>query len=178
MAENRRSEGQLVTLYVTALSNIANGTPIAVGSGSAGATTNTGLAFTLGRSTTGFSSTAQPGYHFVGVLDEDISAGDCPISVWTKGVFEFTSTTDTTTAAYCVGNPVFADSGTHVMMGAAQTCDAAIGSLVSWNKTVTGVKTLVKINPARWRWTYFESARAANPTGTASPALSFPIVLH
>ena len=113
------------------------------------------------------------GYHFVGITDENYSAGDCPVTVWTKGVFRLQSTVDENSATNLhAGHPVFADSGMVVNIGRASvTGDIAIGSIVS--RPISGTSTWldVKINPAMFRWSVFAGA---GPTASANPVFAFP----
>jgi len=88
MSENLRSEGKIVLLEnVTAASNMIAGTLV----GASGT-----LIYSLTSGTTGFAATATLNYGFIGILDDDISAGDAPISVITEGVFEFGLAGDST----------------------------------------------------------------------------------
>ena len=74
MAENRKSEGLLVTLqFCTAISAIPAGTPLALKTG-------TNNIYTLGLSVTGLTNTANLGGQFIGISDADISAGESSCS--------------------------------------------------------------------------------------------------
>jgi len=165
MAENRRSEGRLVTLqFCTAASNIPAGTPLAVASA-------TSLVYTLGLSTTGFGMTAGMGSYFVGISDEDLSAGDSPVTVWVEGVFELTASSAWTTAY--VGAAVMADSGRVCTVGALMSGQAPIGSYIKANATVeaSGRTILVKIRPAVWNWSTYnvQSNLTSGLQGTTFP---------
>ncbi len=150
MVEQRKSEGKLVTLEnVTAASNIASNTMIAV-SGS--------LVYTLSSGTTGFGNTATMGYSFVGILDESISAGQSPITVWTEGVFQIPLATASTSGNLYPGQPVWAtDSGTHGQEVGTPGVDGdmSIGTLVgmtTWGSTAS-TPVMVKIRPGGFNWT-------------------------
>ena len=166
MSENRRSEGILVTLTnVTAASNLNGGDPIAV-------LTGTNQIFTLGLSTTGFSCTALAGFHFLGILDQDVSAGEQSIPVWTEGVFELVFSSALTTAY--IGTPVFPDSGTVVSDGT--TGQGSVGTVVGL-RTVgeqSGQRADVKINPLAYRFDRYVPAN----TASAVFGVSWPIITH
>jgi hypothetical protein len=175
--ENRVSEGALVTYEnCTALSNIAAGTPVAlVSAAAAGGGT---IVTTLGETVAGMSSTALLGYHFIGVLDEAISANQTDITVWTKGVFQFDTSTSSLDANFVIGNPVWADSGTTVLVGAGTgTGDLAIGTIVGFNTgaaAATGLDVLVKINPGVYRWGIWNEGIAAATSASAPESLCWP----
>jgi hypothetical protein len=102
------------------------------------------------------SATAGLGHHFIGITDEDVSAGQCPINVWIEGVFELTASSAWTTAY--VGHPVFPDSGKVCIQQAAavSTGDAPIGSYIPFRSgEVSGRTILVRINPMVWRHNTF-----------------------
>src|SRR3990167_8719252 len=112
MPENRLSEGSRVTLAnATAASNIDAGTMVAVNTGA-----NT--IYTFAREVTGLSATGGGiGCRFIGVLDDNVSAGQSPIVVWTDGVFEFQLATAISTAVF-VGMPVYGPlSGAGIRVG-------------------------------------------------------------
>jgi predicted RecA/RadA family phage recombinase len=152
MSENRRSEGKLVSLqFCTAASNIPAGTPL-------GILTATNNVYTLGNTPVGFSCTANIGGHFIGIADEDISAGQSIFSVWVEGVFELTASSAWTTAY--AGDPVMGDSGMVVVNAGSYTGQAPIGSYIPCpgspvNGEVSGRAVLVKIDPVMWRWATF-----------------------
>ena len=169
MGETRTSEGKLVTLeFCTALSNIAAGTPVALITG----TTTIG---TLGLTVAGVSATAPLGHQFVGVLDESVSAGQTPITVWTEGVFKFTMSSAATLASIQPGWPVAADSGT-VVTTPVVTGDQTIGTLVTqyagW--AATGSRTVeVAISPSMWRWDRYVPANTASAVfGNSTPYIT------
>jgi len=145
MAENRRSEGTLVTMqFCTAMSNIPAGTPL-------GILTATNQVFTLGHDPAGFSCTGNLGGHFIGIADMSISAGQAIFGVWTEGVFELTASSAWTTAY--VGHPVTGDSGT-VVTTVHVIGTPPIGSYIgAGTGERSGRTVLVRINPAMWRWT-------------------------
>lgn len=142
--ETRRSEGRLVTLqFCTAASNIPAGTPLAVMSA-------TSLIYTLGLSTTGFGASGGIGLYFAGISDEDLSAGDSPVTLWVDGVFELTASSAWTTAY--VGDAVMPDSGKVVAITPI-TGNASIGSYIpAGTGERSGTTVLVKIKPAIWNW--------------------------
>jgi hypothetical protein len=162
--ENRRSEGRLVTLqFCTAASNIPAGTPLACASASS-------TIYTLGASTTGFGMSGGMDSYFIGISDQDLSAGQSPVTVWVEGVFELTANSAWVTAY--VGNAVFADSGKVVAMVGKASGICPIGSYIpAGTGERSGRTVLVKINPCVWRWsTYSQSAnQASGIQGTAFP---------
>jgi len=170
LRSNNNTDGLLTLTECTAASNIAAGTPVALLTGS-------NMIYTLGDSTPGFSCTALMGHHFIGITEEDYSAGDSPITVWTEGVFKMytlagcsaTNTTNTLCQA------VFADSGRVAQVGHATTTgDAAIGTLVIPAASGSASWFGVKINPAMWR----RMAYMPNScTATSNAALGFPKIV-
>jgi len=173
MAEPMKNDslGGLVTLLnSTAASNMVAGTLVAIG-------TATNTVWTLGANITGLVCSALAGYHFVGVTDTDYSAGDCPVTVFTEGVFRmYTASTGISATNLYPGQAVFAGEGTGngriVMVGLAVTTgDMAIGTVVGRPNSGSSSWCDVKINPARWRWA---SALQNTPTATANPVLGFP----
>lgn len=165
MSENRRSEGTLVTLmFCTAASNIPAGTPLACGSA-------TSLVYTLGLTTTGFGMTGNIGGYFIGISDQDLSAGQSPITVWTEGVFELTASSAWTTAY--IADAVSPDSGkvctvTHV------TGTRPLGSYIpAGTGERSGRTILVKINPAVWDWNTLGLANISGTGGSHDGAM-FP----
>lgn len=186
--ENRKSEGVMVTLErVTALSNLYAGDMVALQT----VTGRQDSICSLALDATGvISASALIGYHFVGVLDEDFSAGAGltgrqTVNVWTKGVFKFRCDSGITTAAAYIGCPVWAatTSGRNIFVTTpGQTADAPIGTLVSrplqdgpTARSFTGQAWVdVKINPAVWRWT--KLYRMTTTTATQACGFCFPPV--
>lgn len=173
--EYRLSEGKLLCLdKCTAASNIPAGTPV-------GFLSATRTIYTLGAATTGLDNTALMGYHFIGITDKNYSANECPVSVWTEGVFNMVLSSDTVSADCEAGWPVFANSGIVINAGTGNTSDAAIGTLLSRPAEVTaagGVQVKVKINPAVYRWTTYLGAPGPGgtyATGTQASPLCWPI---
>jgi len=168
------SEGKLLTFdKCTAASNIPAGTPIAY-------LTATTTLYTLGEDPAGFSSTALMGFHFVGITDKSYSANECPVSVWTEGVFNMILSSATVSGDCEAGWPVWGESGV-VVSCTGGTSDAAIGTLVSRPAEVTGVggvQVKVKINPAVYRWTTWAGVNgpgSAVVTATQASPLCWPI---
>ena len=170
MAEQRKSEGRLVTLEnVTAASNITAGQMVAV-SGT--------LLYTLSSATNGFGDTATQGYHFVGILDESVSAGQSPITVWTEGVFLLPLNSAATSGNINIGQPVWAISGTNQVGTPGSNGDMSVGSLVgiqggTWQNTAAG-RVYVKIRPGGFNWTIAATAglSATAPLPGAYPPLA------
>jgi len=167
LRSNNNTDGLLTLTECTAASNIPAGTPVALLTGST-------MIYTLSDSTPGFSCTALMGHHFIGITDEDYSAGDSPVTVWTKGVFKMyvgggnsaTNTTNTLVQA------VFADSGRTVQVGHATTTgDAAIGTLIAPAASGSASWFTVKINPAMWRRMKY---MPNSTTATSYAAFGFP----
>lgn len=163
MAENRRSEGHLITLNVTAASDIAAGMPVAI-SGT--------LAYNLQSGVTGLGNTATLNYNFIGISDQLISGGQCPITVWGDGVFRLQMSSACTTGNLKPGNPVWAASAVGMVITLGATGDAVLGTLIQGDWNATGQLFYdIKINPARLRW----STRGfAAVTGSAAMPLAFP----
>ena len=156
MAENRISEGRLVTLEgATAASNIVAGTMVGLNTGS-------NSIYSYSRETAGFSGTAGAfGMRFIGILDEDVSAGQCPVTVWTEGVFRLRFQLGNSGAAAFVGRPVFACSSGGGLLVSTNSGGAAgnptgtnpIGTVVAWGVSGTAGDWLdVKINPGAFLW--------------------------
>jgi len=170
------SEGKLLTFDTcTAASNIPAGTPV-------GYLSATRTIYTLGDDTTGLDNTALMGYHFIGITDKDYSAIECPVSVWTEGVFNLTlSRSGVTSGNMEPGLPVFADSGMTVNVGTGNTSDAAIGTLIDRPAEATGhggINIKVRINPAVYRWTTWVGVAGpggAYVTATQASPLCWPI---
>ncbi len=177
----------LVTLdHCTAFSNIVAGTPLVIDSSGGVASCNI---FSMGNTTgmTDTQATALLGSHFIGVLAADVSAGDCPVSLWTEGVFQFLTLSSTVSSKVAPGWAVFAaptgdfaNSALQVSIGTGLVHDAAIGTLVnniaSEVTAVGGKPCHVKINPAVWRWTTWVGSELAGAYATASQAapMSWP----
>ena len=181
MAENRRSDGVLTTFEnCTAISNIPAGTPVAIRNQTSGYAADI---CTLGHDVAALTASDLCGYSFIGVLDEDVSAGECPVTVWTEGVFRFQFASSVATAQCHPGAPVFAESGQTVNIHAGgPTGDVAIGSMVNlmWSAgavvpgmgaAVTGTRHTgkpyvdVRIKPGVFRW----GTVIAAATASASP---------
>jgi len=167
LRSNNNTDGLLTLTECAAASNIPAGTPVALLTGST-------MIYTLGDSTPGFSCTALMGHHFIGITEEDYSAGDSPVTIWTKGVFKLqtasgcsaTNTTNTLCQA------VFADSGRYVNIGHATTTgDAAIGTLVIRAASGSSSWCGVKINPGMWRRMKY---MPNSTTATSYAAFGFP----
>ena len=177
MSEVRYSEGNLVTFEnCTAYSNIAAGFMVGLATAAAaGGGTNV---FTLGNGVAGLSCTALLGYHFIGVLDESVSANQSPITVHTQGVFKMITSSGNLTANMVIGYPAFISSGQHVIMGVGHaTGDVAIGSLVGLcgsGTLATGAYVDIKIRPGAYRWTIQQDAITAATSATAPEALCYP----
>ena len=158
---NYISEGKLVVFEnATAYSNIAAGRMVAIDSGANNITS-------FDTETAGFTGTgAMLGARFIGVLDDNVSANQSPVAVWTEGVFEFMIDTSITTLAF-IGRPAFAarsGGGRYISTNAAgaATGQLPIGTFVGIStRTLTGPAAImgtsgtwshVKINPGAFRW--------------------------
>ena len=172
MSENRKSEGLLLTLEnVTAASNIAAGKLVAI----SGHTI-----YTLDSASTGFGNTGTMNYNFIGILDESISAGQSPITVWTEGVFQLPIDTAATSGNLYAGFPVA--WGTSGVTTPGVEGDASIGTIVgmeTFGNTGGGsVKesgvALIYIRPMALNWTIFATAAlsATGPMPGAFPQLA------
>jgi hypothetical protein len=135
---------------------------------------NTGvsLVYTFCNETAGLSGTAgAAGMRFIGILDDDVSAGQCPVTVWTEGVFELTLQSAITTAAL-IGRPVWgAISGTGNLvttLGPA-TGSLPIGSVVGLTNGTSGQTVNVKIMPGAFRWGAFGTVTGTE-NGNTFPA--------
>lgn len=159
-------DGLVTLVNSTAASSILAGTPVAVGTGVASV-------YTLGVSTPGNSASALQGYHFAGITDRDYAAGECPVTVWTKGVFKlYTQAAGISATNLHPGQAVFTDSGRIVNIGAAATTgDLAIGTVVGRPASGSSSWCDVKINPGLFRWSVFAGA---GPTASANPVFAFP----
>lgn len=178
MALYRHSEGKLVTLeHCTAASNMAAGDFVALNIVSAIAP----QVYTCGDSVAGVSATALLGNCFAGILDHDVSAGECPVRVWTEGVFEMRLSSATTTGNVRIGQPVWIDSGNYVTTP-GQTGEFCMGSLVSVPSQgpttatmITGCPWVkVKINPGVWRSATWFSPDGFTGTGQGAAGSATP----
>lgn len=169
MAEQRKSEGALVTLEnVTAASNIAAGSMVGV-SGT--------LLYSLSSAT--INLTATLGYAFVGILDESISAGQSPITIWTEGVFAIQIASGATDANLFPGQPVWSDGSGYVTTPGAEG-DAAVGTIVGISNATFGgtgaadIRAYVKIRPMGFNWTIAATSALSStaPLPGAFPALA------
>lgn len=161
----KRGAGLLTLEDCTAASNFAAGTPLMIG-------TATNTVYSMGTQTTGHGCTGLLGYHFIGICDKAYSAGDCPITVWTKGVFKMYTHGDNSATAVQPGYAVFAQSGLNVYLGiTVDTGDVAIGSVVSQPASASSSWLDVKINPGRYRFMYYTPNSV---TATSTPAMGFP----
>lgn len=166
MSENRISEGALVTLEgATAASNIAAGTLVGLGTG-------TNLIYSLDASIVAFvSGSSIVGGRCLGVLDETISAGQSPVTIWTKGVFKFILNSGSTmTASAMIGKPVYAaNSGGGTLVDfTGITGDQAIGTVVGYPLGLTelsGQYINVKINPPGLLWGTYGETTVGSGTG-------------
>lgn len=176
----RGGNNELVTLeYCTAASNILAGTPVLIDTGGSNI-------FSMSNTTGMAGCTATLGNYFVGVLAADISANASPVSVYTKGVFQFLTVSGQTSALVAPGWPVFAaptgdaaNSSMYVSIGTGLTSDAAIGTLVNRPAECTGVGGVavhVRINPAMFRWTTWVGAAygGAFVTGSQAAPMGWP----
>ena len=169
MSEQLKTEGTLVTITVTAASNMSAGDLVAI-SGT--------MAYSLSSAT--INNTAVLGYTFVGVLDENISAGQCPITVWTNGVYPIPIASGAADANIMPNQPVWTDGSGHVTTPGPNG-DAAIGTLVGISNNTWGstggavVNALVKIQPMMFEWSV---ASPANVTATGPIAGAFPALVE
>jgi predicted RecA/RadA family phage recombinase len=166
MSETRLSEGKLVTLEaVTAASNIAAGAMVGV-SGT--------LLYTLSSAT--INVTATLGYSFVGILDEDISAGQSPVTVWAEGIFMLPVASGAADANLMPGYPVWSDGSGYVTTAGPEG-DAAVGTIVGMSNATYGstggaaIYAYVRIRPMAFNWTI---AATAALSATAPLPGSFP----
>ena|SRR3990167_394884 len=131
MAENRISGGRLITLEgCTAFSNIAAGTLLAVNTASNGV-------YSFCRETTGLNTAGSFGMRFLGVLDDDISAGQVCFNVWTEGIFRVRLQL-ANTASVTVGQPVFPGLSGAGLGVVANTGGTAAGGVLN----VTGTQSI------------------------------------
>ena len=174
MALTRLSEGKLVTFDgCTAASNMSAGDLVAINCTTDIAALSTQI-YSCGDTVAGVSATALLGCQFIGVLDEDVSAGDTPVRVWTEGVFEFRLASAVTTANCTVGQPLWIDSGNYLTTP-GQTGEFCMGTLLSVPEQTTLTATRftgcpyvrVRINPGALRWATWSSAQGF--TGTSMP---------
>ena len=155
MAENMIGGGALVTLEgATCASNIVAGTMV-------GVNTAANSIFSYCRETTGFSGTGGAfGMRFVGVLDDNVSAGQVSPAVWTEGIFRFQLQAGNS-GAVLVGRPVYAASSGAGLLVSANSGGAAsvptgtwpVGTVVQYGVSGTAGDYLhVKINPGAYFW--------------------------
>jgi len=154
MAENRINAGRLVLLEgATAFSNIAAGMMVATCS-------DTNAIYSYSRETTGLTTGGSMGVRFLGVLDQDVSAGQITFPIWTEGVFRF-QLEPLSTAVVTVGTPVFvatSGGGQMVIAGSGPAAPLvsgtlALGTVVSLGGSGTAGNWLdVKINPGAFLW--------------------------
>jgi len=161
MPENYVSEGRLVKLEnATAASNIAAGAQVAVN-------TAANTVYSFSRDTTGLATAGSFGARFLGVLDEDVSAGQDNFSIWTHGVFTWQIASGQTSVDGFVGVPVFGEASgggflvTTLTGGLNITGSLPIGTIVGQQyqgAAGSGCWVLVKINPGAFRWGGFSAA--------------------
>ena len=165
--ENLISEGRLVTLECTAASNIAAGRMVAVNTGAS-------MVYTFCNETVGLSGTAgAAGMRFIGILDDDVSANQCPITVWTEGVFELQLSSAITTAAL-IGRPVWgaiSGTGNLVTTLAPNTGSYPVGSVVGLTNGTSGQTVNVKIKPGAFRWGSWNSVTGTEVGNHFPPTL-------
>jgi len=166
--EYRKSEGKLVTFEnVTAASNIVAGAMVAF-SGT--------QVYTMSSGTTGYGETGTF-YNFIGVLDEAVTAGQSPITVWTEGVFQFDLASASVSGNLNPGMPVWAtDSGTHGREVGTVGVNGthSVGTLVgmgTWGSTAS-TPVQVKINTQIWTIAATSALSATAPLPGAFPALA------
>ncbi len=183
MAWNKISEGSKVTWEgCTALSNIPAGTPLGLAGAVSGGALVTQIG-TLGSTVAGMSATNYLGNAFIGVADYDISANDSPVTVDTEGVFKFLVSSASIDASLFIGHPVWADSGQTVIIDEVgnATGDVSIGTIVGFSTATfttgntSALYCFVKIKPAVYRWTIFNSGMAQAQSATAPQALCWPL---
>ena len=168
MSENRISEGNYIFLEgATAASNIAAGRMV-------GTNTAVSTIYTLTRETAGLSGTGGAfGMRFIGILDDDVSAGQVGVGVWTEGVFELQLQSGITTGAL-LGRPVYAAiSGTGNLVS---TLDAAtgsfpVGSVVGLINGTSGQYVRVRITPGAFRWGAWNSVTGITQGNTFPPTV-------
>jgi hypothetical protein len=175
--ENYMSEGSKIYLEgATAASNIVAGTMVAVNTAS-----NQIYSYEL--TTAGLSGTAGGmGIRFIGVLEDNVSAGQVGVTVATEGIFRFRlSTAMSANYSAWIGRPVFVATGglgQEVIAGAdaavgVLTGALAIGTVVDASGAGlcknTGDWVAVKINPGAFRWGPW-SCTTATLRGDTCPA--------
>lgn len=172
MSENLVSEGRLLTLEgATAFSNIAAGRLVVVATG-------INSIFSGDREAASNSSTAMIGGACLGILDEAVSAGQEPITVWTEGVFRLQlASSSTLSATAMIGKPVYiVNSGGGALVDTtAVTGDYPVGTIVGIPDGLepSGKFVNVKITPGAFRWGVFgvQTATQANNFGHVFPPL-------
>ena len=147
--ENLISEGKLVTLEgCTAASNIAAGRMVAVDTGAS-------MIYSFDSEVAGLTGTGGAhGVRFIGILDDSVSAGQSPVTVWTEGVFDLQLQSAISTAAL-IGRPVWgavSGGGALVTTLGTTTGSYPIGSVVGLTNGTSGEYVRVKIKPAAFRW--------------------------
>lgn len=173
MAENRMSEGELVTLVgATAASNIAAGCMVGIATGG-------NAVFSLDRESVGLTNSARAGGTFIGVLDETVVEGQSPITVWTQGVFKFRLNSETTmTGSAAIGKPVFAQTsgGGALVDYTGTTGDQAVGTVVGYDLgiEISCGYVRIKISPASFNWGCFGIAQAGASSGTGYEGHVYP----
>jgi hypothetical protein len=104
------------------------------------------------------------GGYFIGICDQDLSAGQSPVSVWVEGVFELTGSSGWTTAY--VGEAVMPDSGKVVNIGAILSGNAPMGSYIpAGTGERSGRTVLVNISPVVWRWSTYNVTTTLGDSG-------------
>jgi hypothetical protein len=143
-----------------------------------GIDTGTNLVYSLDRESAGFSGSAKAGMRFIGILDEDVSAGDSPITVWTQGVFRLRlASSSAMTGSAIVGKPVWTcnSGGGEIVDVTGVTGDFPIGNIVGWDGTAepSGDYIDVRINPGAYRWGVYgvQTATAGMYFGAVWPPL-------
>jgi hypothetical protein len=166
MADNRLSEGRMISLAgATAASSIVAGTLVA---------TNTGgnSIYSYCKETVGLSGTGGAiGIRFIGILDDNVSAGQNPVNVWVEGVFalQFASSIST---AY-IGQPVYSCiSGAGMLISnSGTTGEIPLGTIVGLGRgELSGQYVHVKITPGAFNWGCFGRVDAI---ATADAVLEF-----
>jgi hypothetical protein len=171
--ENFVSEGNLIALQATAFSNIAAGRMVAVHSA-------TNAIYSFDGEAAGASSTARSlGMRFIGILADDVSANQCPIVIYTRGVFDLQLQSAITTAAR-VGRPVYpCVSGGGLLVsttGYASGC-VPVGTVVGIQSGAaaglgtSGSFVQVKITPGAFRWRAFGSETGIEQGDNFPPSL-------
>jgi len=164
--ENYLGEGTLVCIELTAGSNIAVGTPVCVNTGS---NTSVPQVYSIGAGVAGVSASTTMGMRCIGVLADNVSAGDCPCMVYTEGIFRFQMSTASLQARISPGVPVFPDSGIVVITPGSEASTSgssgqgSLGVIVGMSGAgATGGNWVdVKLNPGAYRWTVYSAVVSA-----------------